>query len=404
MTPEELGFDSRRLHRIGALTHRYVDEGKMPGAVVAVIRHGREAYRDVYGSADLERGTSMTSDTVFRLFSMTKPITSIGLLQLVEQGIVRLEDPLSDYVPEFADTEVYVSGDAERLRTRPAGRPIEIVDLLRHTAGLTYAFLESGPVDTIYAHHGLGTFGTESRTLEEVTRALATMPLAYSPGDHWGYSMATDVCGRVIEVASGTKLSTYIEDHVTAPLAMSETAYWARPHQHDRLAANYLAMPDESLALIDDPTTSRSREPPVFEGGGGGMLGTVDDYLRFCQCLLNGGQLDGERIIGRKTLQHATKNHLPEGRTVAQMWRTPTFPEAMMTGMGFGLGFSVVVDAAANRVFTSDGEYSWGGAASTAFWIDPAEDLAVVFMTQQIPSTRYPIRRELRNVVGQALL
>ncbi|GJM38098.1 MAG: serine hydrolase [Acidimicrobiales bacterium] len=399
MTPEELGFDSRRLSRIADLTHRYVDQGKWPGALVAVWRHGREVYRDAYGMADMERGTPVADDTVYRLFSMTKPITSIALLQLVEQGIVRLEDPVGDYIPGFADTEVYVSGDADGYETRPADRPMEVVDLLRHTSGLTYGFLEAGPVDAIYRANDLGTFSRESRPLAEVCDELAKLPLVYSPGDHWEYSMATDVCGRVVEVASGKQLSSYIEEHVTGPLAMTETAFWARPHQHDRLAANYVATPDQKLMLIDDPARSPAREAPAFEGGGGGMVGTLDDYLRFCQALLNGGELDGERVIGRKTLQVATRNHLPGGRTVAEMWLAQTFAEAQMSGMGFGLGFSVIQDVAANRIIASEGEFAWGGAASTGFWVDPVEDLTCVIMTQQLPSSTYPIRRQLRNVV-----
>ena len=375
----------------------------MPGAVVAVIRHGEEVYRDTYGMADMERSTPVAEDTVFRLYSMTKPITSIGLLQLIERGIVQLDDPVAKYIPEFADTEVYVSGDADSYESRPPDRAIEIVDLLRHTAGLSYAFLESHPVDAIYAAAGIGTFTREERTLEEVTRALAALPLAFSPGDHWGYSMATDVAGRVIEVAAGQRLSEYLAEHVTEPLRMDETAFWARPHQHDRLAANYVALADDELLLMDDPTTSALRDAPTFEGGGGGMVGTLDDYLRFCQCLLNGGELDGERVIGRKTLQIATRNHLPDGKTVAEMWLAQTFAEAQMTGMGFGLGFSVLGDAVANRLIASEGEFSWGGAASTGFWVDPVEDLAVVFMTQQVPSSRHPLRRQLRNVVYGAL-
>ena len=399
MTPEELGFDSRRLPRIADLTHRYVDEGKWPGALVAVWRHGHEVYRDAYGMADMERGVPVTDDTVYRLFSMTKPITSIALLQLVEQGVVRLEDPLSDYIPGFADTEVYVSGDADGYETRPPDRPVEVVDILRHTAGLTYGFLEAGPVDAIYRANDMGTFARETRSLSDVCDALAALPLVYSPGDHWEYSMATDVCGRVVEVASGQQLSAYVEEHVTGPLGMTETAYWARPHQHDRLSANYVATPDEKLHLIDDPERSPAKEPPVFEGGGGGMVGTIDDYLRFCQALLNGGELDGERVIGRKTLEVATSNHLPGGRTVADMWLAETFAEAQMTGMGFGLGFSVIQDVAANRIVSSHGEFAWGGAASTGFWVDPVEELVCVIMTQQVPSSTYPIRRQLRNVV-----
>lgn len=403
MTPEDLGFDSRRLGRIADLTHRYVDEGKMPGAIVAVTRHGEEAYRDAYGMADIDRAVPVRDDTVFRLFSMTKPITSIALLQLVERGIIRLEQPVADFIPEFADTEVYVSGDHNAYETRPPDRPMEVVDLLRHTSGLSYAFLEAHPVDAIYGAANIGNFERQERALAAVMTDLARLPLAFSPGDHWGYSMATDVCGRIIEVAGGQRFSKYLETQLLGPLGMHETAFWARPHQHDRLAANYVATPDEQLLLIEDPATSPIREAPAFESGGGGLVGTIDDYLRFCQCLLNGGELDGERVIGRKTLEYATRNHLPDGKTVAEMWLSETFAEAQMSGMGFGLGFSVITDAAANRVIASDGEISWGGAAATAFWIDRSEDLAVVFMTQQMPSSRYPLRRELRNVVYAAL-
>jgi len=403
MTPEDLGFDSTRLERIADLTHRYVDEGKLPGALVSVIRHGEEAYRDAYGMADMERAAPVTDDTVFRIFSMTKPITSVGLLQLIESGSVQLDDRLSDYVPEFADTEVYVSGDTADYQTRKPDREIEIVDLLRHTSGLSYGFLESGPVDALYQEAGIGTFSRETRPLSEVTSALAGLPLAFSPGDHWGYSMATDVCGRVIEVVSGQTLGAYLAEHVTDPLGMSETGFWARPDQHERLAANYVATPDEKLFLIDDPAKSPMKEAPVFEGGGGGMVSTIGDYLRFCQGLLNGGELDGQRVIGRKTLDYATRNHLPGGQTVADMWLAETFAEAQMTGMGFGLGFSVLTDPIANRVVASEGEFAWGGAASTGFWVDREEDLAVVFMTQQVPSSQYPLRRELRNVVYGAL-
>jgi CubicO group peptidase (beta-lactamase class C family) len=403
MTPEELGFDSRRLHRIADLTHRYVDEGKMPGMIVAVLRRGEEVYRDCYGVADVERQTPLADDTVFRIYSMTKPITSIGLLRLVEMGVVKLEDSLSEYIPEFAATEVYVRGDPDNYETRPPDRPIMVIDLLRHTAGLSYSFMEAHPVDAIYGAAGLGVFARETRPLDATMTALAGMPLAFSPGDHWGYSMATDVCGRIIEVASGQQLSSYLDEHVTAPLGMTETAFWARPFQHDRLAANYAATPDGGLLLVDDPVTSPLREPPTFESGGGGMVGTIGDYLRFCQCLLDGGELDGERIIGRKTLEYATRNHLPANQTVADMWLAPTFSEATMNGTGFGLGFAVVIDPVANQTISSDGEFAWGGAASTGFWVDPAEDLTVVFMTQQMPSSQYPLRRELRNVVYQAL-
>lgn len=403
MTPEELGFDARRLHRIGDLTRRYVDEGKWPNAAVAVIRHGHEVYRDVYGLADVERAVPVADDTVFRLFSMTKPITSIALLQLIEQGRLLLEAPVADYIPAFATTEVFASGDAEGYDTRPPDRPMQVVDLLRHTAGLSYAFLESGPVDTIYGNHSLGAFTRETRSTEAVIDALATMPLAYSPGDHWGYSMATDVCGRLVEVVSGQSLGEYMRDHIFTPLGMHETGFSTTPAQRDRLAANYVAAPDGGLLLFDDPTTSPSHEPPPFESGGGGLLSTLDDYLRFCQSLLNGGELDGERIIGRKTLEYATQNHLPGGRAVADMWLAETFSEAQMTGMGFGLGFSVLTDPVANKVTSSPGEIAWGGAASTGFWVDCVEDLAVVVMTQQIPSSQYPLRRELRNAVYGAL-
>lgn len=403
VTPEELGFDSVRLGRIADVTHRYVDEGEMPGTLVAVVRHGHEVYRDAYGYADVERAVPITDDTVFRLFSMTKPLTSVALLQLVEQGRVLLDDPLSAYLPEFTDPRVWVDGTPERYETRPADREIRIVDLLRHTAGLTYDFLAAHPLDAVYAAHGLAGLGA-TMDLASFCTTAASLPLLYSPGDRWCYSIATDVAGRVVEVASGRSLAEHVAETITGPLAMTDTGFWARPHQADRLAALYAATPTGPMTLVDDPAVSVLRSPPTMESGGGGMIGTIDDYLRFCRCLLGGGELDGARILGRRTVELATRNHLPGGRTVTEMWFTPLFTEAAMAGTGFGLGFSVLLDAATNGVFATEGEFSWGGAASTAFWIDPVEDLTVVFLTQLLPSSRHRVRRRLRNAVYQALV
>jgi CubicO group peptidase (beta-lactamase class C family) len=399
--PEDQGFDADRLDRVADLCHWYVDEGKLPGTSVLVARRGHVVYRDVYGMADVERERKLADDTIFRIYSMTKPITSIALMQLVEQGKVLLTNPVSRYIPAFKDSRVYVSGDPEDYQTEPASRELTIHDILTHMSGLSTGF-QPGPVGNIYRKAGLG-FGVRLKmSLEEYCDLLGSLPLVFHPGTRWLYSAATDVVGRVVEVVSGMPLDRYFEERIFGPLGMTDTAFWVPSDKADRFCTNYLRSAS-GLHEMDSIDRSPYFKPPMVFHGAGGLVGTVDDYHRFTAALVRGGELDGARIIGRKTLQYMTTNHLPGGVDLQAMGGQGA-SETAMPGVGFGIGFGVVIDPPANRSLASVGEYMWGGAASTAFWVDPVEEITLVFMTQLVPSATYPLRAQLRWTVNQALV
>lgn len=396
------GFDSQRLARVAALVDRYVAEGKLAGAQVQVAYRGEVALRHTVGRADVASDRPLGDDAIYRIYSMTKPITSIALMQLYEQGQVLLEDPVSAYIPEFAEMQVFTGGTPTAPKVRPAQTAMTVKDVLTHASGLTYGFFFQNNLDAMYREDGLGDFQLPDYTLEEGMRRLATKPLAFDPGTAWNYSMSTDVCGRLVEVISGMGLDEYFAEHITSPLGMVDTAFHVPADKKHRFTSNYALTPEDPLATFDSFDASPYLSPPVFLSGGGGLVGTVDDYQRFVDMLLNGGELDGRRIIGRKTLEYMTINHLPEGKTLNELGQS-LFSEAVMEGMGFGLGFSTLVDPARNGAVSSGGEFAWGGAASTAFWVDPAEEITCVFMTQLMPSSSYPLRRELKATVYQAL-
>ncbi|MCH1452415.1 MAG: beta-lactamase family protein [Acidimicrobiales bacterium] len=396
------GFDSQRLASVSALVDRYVAEGKLAGAQVQVAHRGEVALRHTVGRADVASDRPLGDDAIYRIYSMTKPITSIALMQLYEQGRVLLEDPVSAYIPEFAEMQVFTGGTPTAPKVRPAQTVMTVKDVLTHASGLTYGFFFQNNLDAMYREDGLGDFQLPDYTLEEGMRRLATKPLAFDPGTAWNYSMSTDVCGRLVEVISGMGLNEYFAEHITGPLGMADTAFHVPADKKHRFTSNYALTPDEPLLIVDSFDASPYLSPPVFLSGGGGLVGTVDDYQRFVDMLLNGGELDGRRIIGRKTLEYMTINHLPEGKTLNELGQS-LFSEAVMEGMGFGLGFSTLVDPARNGAVSSGGEFAWGGAASTAFWVDPAEEITCVFMTQLMPSSSYPLRRELKATVYQAL-
>ena len=396
------GFDSQRLASVSALVDRYVAEGKLAGAQVQVAHRGEVALRHTVGRADVASDRPLGDDAIYRIYSMTKPITSIALMQLYEQGRVLLEDPVSAYIPEFAEMQVFTGGTPTAPKVRPAQTAMTVKDVLTHASGLTYGFFFQNNLDAMYREDGLGDFQLPDYTLEEGMRRLATKPLAFDPGTAWNYSMSTDVCGRLVEVISGMGLDEYFAEHITGPLGMADTAFHVPADKIHRFTSNYQLTPEDPLATFDSFDASPYLSPPVFLSGGGGLVGTVDDYQRFVDMLLNGGELDGQRIIGRKTLEYMTINHLPEGKTLNELGQS-LFSEAVMEGMGFGLGFSTLVDPARNGAVSSGGEFAWGGAASTAFWVDPAEEITCVFMTQLMPSSSYPLRRELKATVYQAL-
>ncbi|MGH6986637.1 MAG: serine hydrolase domain-containing protein [Caulobacteraceae bacterium] len=399
---QRLGFSSERLSRIEPFLERqYLAPGRLPGALTLVARRGEIAHLSVQGLADVERAVPLSEETIFRIYSMTKPITSIAFMMLVEEGRVALEDPVEAYIPTWRDLGVFVAGGPGAFQTRRPTRPMQIVDLLRHTSGLTYGFQNRGNIDAAYRKAGIGEMASAT-PLAEMIEKLATIPLEFSPGEAWNYSVSTDVLGHLIGEISGVPFADFVRERITGPLGMVDTDFHVPAAKAGRLAACYNRSPSGGLALQDDPATSAYLKPPAYQSGGGGLVSTAADYLRFCSMLLGGGRLGSERLISRKTLSLMTANHLPGGADLTELSRS-LFSESVYAGVGFGLGFAVLVDPAKALLPSSAGEYYWGGAASTAFWIDPAEEIAVVFLTQLIPSSAWPIRRQLRTLVYAAL-
>ena len=398
-----LGFSLARLAAIDAfLDQKYVATGKLPGTLTLIARHGEVVHLGVTGHADVERGVKLAPDTIFRIYSMTKPLTSLALMMLVEEGKIALDDPVHRYFPAWRDLGVYAAGTISTgFRSTPTKRAVQVVDLLRHTAGLTYGFQYSTNVDHAYRKHNLGGL-EKAGTLDDMMATLATIPLEFSPGDAWNYSVATDVCGWLVGHVAGEPFETFLQRRILDPLGMVDTGFHVPAAKASRFAACYEATAS-GLKLQDDPATSLFLSPPSFVSGGGGLVSTAKDYRRFAQAMLNGGRIaGGDRLISRKTLDLMTANHLPGGASLADVSRS-MFSEAAYAGVGFGLGFAMTTDAARTLIPGSDGDYFWGGAASTFFWIDPAEDLLAIFMTQLMPSSTYPVRRELRTLVYSAL-
>lgn len=391
----QAGLDPARLGRIGAWMRRWVESGRLAGMSVLVHRGGQSVYQACDGLADRERGVAMTPDTVVRLYSMTKPLTSVALMMLYEDGLFQLDDPIEAVLPCFGNMRVWAGEGQEPV---PAARPITYRDLLTHTSGLTYGFMNATPVDALYRAAGID-FQTAPIGLGAMVEAAAALPLLAHPGTRWNYSIATDVVGHLVAVLSGQDFAGYLDERVLRPLGMTETGFTVREDQRARFAANYARGEDGTATLLDDPATSRFLAPRMASGGGG-LVGTAGDYMRFCRFLLGRGTLDGVTLLGRKTLALMMANHL--GGDMAAMGQ-PRFSESNYEGVGFGLGFSVMLDPARAQIVGTPGECAWGGAASTAFWVDPAEDLAVVFLTQLTPSSTYPVRRQLRVLTYAAL-
>ena len=397
------GFSTARLAAIDRfLDEKYVQPGKLPGTLTLIARRGEIAHLGITGHADIARGRALAADTIFRIYSMTKPLTSIALMMLVEEGRIALDDPVHRYVPAWRDLGVYEAGTiATGFRTCRVTRPMQVVDLLRHTAGLTYGFQFRTNVDHAYRKHRIGEI-EKAGTLDDMMATLGTLPLEFSPGEAWNYSVATDVCGWLVGHVAGEPFEAFLQRRILDPLGMVDTGFHVPAAKASRLAACYEATPT-GLKLQDDPATSPFLQPPSFISGGGGLVSTADDYRKFAQALLNGGRVaGGPRLISRKTLDLMTANHLPGGRSLSNV-SVSMFSEAAYAGVGFGLGFAVSTDAARTLMPGSDGDYFWGGAASTFFWVDPAEDLLAIFMTQLMPSSTYPVRRELRTMVYSAL-
>ena len=404
--PAEAGFDKGQLARIDRHFARYVDDGRLPGWLLTVSRHGRLVHVSSYGLRDIEAGLPVETGTLWRIFSMTKPVTSVAAMMLYEEGAFELTDPVSAFIPSFADARVYAGGPDTKPVTVPATEPVRIWHLLTHTAGLTYGFLRVHPVDAIYRGAGFEWTAPRGLDLAGCCDAWAAMPLLFQPGAEWNYSVATDVLGRVIEVVSGQTLDEFFAERILRPLGMTDTSFWAGEAAEGRLAALYIAGPGNQ-AVRNDALGAVGRKRPGYLSGGGGLVSTAADYHRFTQMLLHrpdspAGELDGARLLGPRTVSYMTLNHLPGGGDLESTGRR-LISDAPAYGQGFGLGFAVMMDPAAGKNVSTAGEFSWGGAANTAFWVDPAEQLTVCFYTQLLPTSAHRIRPQLRQLVYQAL-
>lgn len=397
----QFGLSDAGRARLDAHIKSYVDLERIPGALALVALGGEIVHLSTFGLADRERGVAVQPDTIFRIYSMTKPLTAIAVMQLYEQGALQLDDPVHRFIPSWASLRVHESGATPPFRTRQAERPMTVRDLLSHQSGLGYGRPgEDSPIDRAYAERGVLD---PTSSLSEMVDKLAGMPLVFSPGTRWKYSIAADVCGHLVELVSGESFDEYLRAHLLDPLGMTDTSFWVTRDKQARLAANYQVSETGGLELIDDPCNSSFCLRPSLSSGGGGLTSTAEDYWRFAQALANGGELEGVRIIGRKTLEMMTANHLTNGADLASV-ALGRWSETSYRGIGFGLGFSVTLDPVAAQVTGSAGEFSWGGAASTTFLVDPAEQLVFLFLTQLVPSSAYNIRRELRGVLYGALI
>jgi CubicO group peptidase (beta-lactamase class C family) len=399
--PDAAGMREDRLERItDHFGRNYVDTGKIPGCQITVVRGGHLAYYRSLGLRDRERELPMADDTIFRIYSMTKPIASVALMQLYERGMFQLADPVHRYIPEWRTLQVGdVQPDGSVHLVKPA-RPMNMRDVLMHMTGLPGGLFPDNPIDAGFAaaRQALGS----EQTLESVTALLAQHPLKFDPGTHWNYGLSTDIVGRLVEILSGLRFDDYLAREVFGPLEMVDTGFFVPETSAPRFAACYQYRPGNTPKLMDGPFAMGYLKPRTYLSGAGGLVSTTHDYVAFCQMLANGGHLDGRRVLGRKTLELMTVNHLPGGATLQEM-AVGGFGEAGFEGVGFGLGFAVGLGPAATGMAGSRGEFYWGGAASTAFWVDPVEDLFVVFMTQLFPSVAYPFRAQLRALVYQAI-
>jgi CubicO group peptidase (beta-lactamase class C family) len=406
---EKQGMSCERLERIERFVDdNYIATGKLAGALVQVWRGGGLALNSVLGLADRERQVPMAEDSIFRIYSMTKPITSVAVMMLVEECKIALDDPVSKYIPSWDKLGVHAGGFMESFQTRPTGRPMLVVDLLRHTSGLTYGFQQNTNVDAAYRKLKIGELATAG-TLEEMIEKLATLPLEFSPGEAWNYSVATDVLGYIVGKVSGTPFEVFLKERIFDPLGMVDTAFYVPEEKVSRFCACYAIgalgskiASAQAPTLQDDPHVSPYLKPPTFVSGGGGLVSTATDYMRFARMLLQGGELDGVRLLGPRTLALMTSNHLPGGVDLPRLSRS-MFSEAIYEGIGFGLGFATTITPAATLIPGSAGDFFWGGAASTFFWVDPREDLIVLFLTQLLPSSAHPVRRQLRTMVYSAI-
>jgi CubicO group peptidase (beta-lactamase class C family) len=411
MKAEKVGMSSARLARLDeVMKRRYVESGYLPGMLTHIYRKGHLVHTGICGYMDIERGKPMREDAIFRIYSMSKPITAVALMMLVEEGLIGLDDTVHSHIPAWKNLGVYASGMPSLLPDAPPGflttpvlRSMKVVDLATHTAGLTYGFMMRTAVDAAYRKAKI-TDRESPGGLPGMIEQLAQIPLDFSPGTAWNYSVAIDVLGYLVEKLSGVSFGEFLRTRLFEPLGMNDTAFYVPPDKIDRFTCRYQPDANGGLKLQDDARESTYAKPPKLESGGGGLVSTAHDYLRFCRMMLNRGMLDGVQILSPKTVALFSLNYLPDGREVADLALPGMFSESSYAGVGFSLGCGVNVNVAKTRLPGSLGEYFWGGAAATAFWIDPKEELTVVFMTQVIGSeARLTLRRDLRTLVYSAM-
>jgi CubicO group peptidase (beta-lactamase class C family) len=411
-TPESVGLSSKRLNRLNDFAQSHIDAGHLPGTTTMVFRRGQLAHFQCHGKRSLETGEPINKDTIFRIYSMTKPITAVAAMILYERGAFDLNTPISHFIPEFKDTQVFAGGTAADYTTVRPDRPIQIKDLLSHTSGLTYDFMYQSPVDELYRNAEI-TLANKTRTSQEFVKSLAQMPLLFSPGSKWSYSLAKEVLGCIIEIISGKTLDVFFKEEIFDPLGMVDTDFHTPLDKQDRFATNYVhrvgmpeeergKFPDTQLFPCDDPKTGAFSYPPVMCMGGGGLVSTASDYLKFATMLLNKGRVGKEHILSPKTLELMTTNHLPED---IHQFAFATGSDFILPGQGMGLGFGVTTSPIREGIIGSEGAFGWSGAAHTTFFVDPKEELIGIFLTQMFPPDYLlSIWREFRVAVYQSIV
>lgn len=385
-SPESVGISSERLERVNQLMAKYVDAEKIAGAISMVARNGKVVHFESYGKSNMATGDPMTLDTIVRIYSMSKPITSVAMMMLYEEGTFQLDDPVDKYIPAFSNQSVYVEGTAANPVLAPVKNKMTIRHLLTHTSGLSYGIFSNTPVDSLYRKSTGGTWWKNQQVMSET---LGEMPLLFEPGERWHYSLATDVLGYLVEVLSGQSFDSFLQERIFDPLKMVDTGFYVPAEKIARFSANHGINADGSLLVVDAPATGQFSKKGEFLSGGGGLVSTASDYIRFAQMLLNKGELDGVRLLGRKTVEYMTIDHISGVHA---------------PGYGFGLGFSVRLDDMAPGVIGTPGTYGWNGAANTHYFADPEENLIGIFLTQLMPYGRYPILPDFRVALYQSLV
>ena len=405
--PRSVGMSAERLAKLDSYLAGYVERERLAGWSMAVLRNGQVAHASTHGMADVAAGKRMASDTIYRIYSMTKPLTSVAAMMLWEDGKLQLTDPVSKFIPSFGELKVFKRGSSTAPLFEGLTEPMRVWHLLTHTSGLTYGFLMSHVVDEMYRKAGFEWGMPPGKNLEEVCDLLAELPLLFQPGSEWNYGVSTDVLGRVVEVASGMALDEFIASRICEPLGMVDTSFYVPEDKLDRLAELYGRHPGTKKATPLSMAGAAAKSKPTCQMGGGGMVSTMGDYMRFADTLRRGGVADptvgGARLLSPRTVAYMTTNHLPGNADLSEIGR-PIFSETTQEGFGFGLGFSVLMDVARAKTAGSVGDFGWGGAASTTFHVDPVEDMVVLFMTQLMPSSTYPLRPYIRQLVRQTII